>query len=209
MEGTIHVRETLYIDGDCVASAATAATAVINATTEEVMGRVPKGTAGDVDRAAQAARAAFPAWSQTSVTERAGYLQRIADGLQARSEEIATVISQELGMPIRLSQLIQVGQPTRTFGAMPEILAEFPFEERIGNSLVVREPVGVVGCISPWNYPLHQIAAKAAPALAAACTVIAKPSEAAPINAFLLADGIDDAGLPAGAFNLGTRFGTA
>ncbi len=202
MEGTMHVRETLYIDGAWVASAATETTAVINATTEAVMGRVPKGTAGDVDRAVQAARAAFPAWSQTSVAERAGYLQRIADGLQARSEEIATVISQELGMPIRLSQLIQVGQPTRTFGAMPEILAEFPFEERIGNSLVVREPVGVVGCITPWNYPLHQIAAKVAPALAAGCTVVLKPSDIAPLNAFLLAEIIDQAGLPRGVFNL-------
>ena len=208
MEGTMHVRETLYIDGAWVASAATETTAVINATTEEVMGRVPNGTAPDVDRAAQAARAAFPAWSQTSVAERAGYLQRIADGLQARSEEIATVIAQELGMPIRLSQLIQVGQPTRTFAAMPEILAEFPFEERIGNSLVVREPVGVVGCITPWNYPLHQIAAKVAPALAAGCAVVLKPSDIAPLNAFLLAEIIDQAGLPRGVFNLVSGPGT-
>jgi len=121
--------------------------------------------------------------------------------------EIANLISQEVGMPSNLSMMIQAGLPTVTFGSMGQILDTFPFEEQIGNSLVVREPVGVVGCITPWNYPLHQIAAKVAPALAAGCTVVLKPSEVAPLNAFVLAEIIDEAGLPPGVFNLVTGTG--
>ena len=195
-------RDKLYIGGEWVASSGAGNVEVINATTEEVMGSVPAGTREDVDRAVAAAKAAFPSWSQTPVTERAAYMQRIADGLKARTEEIATVIAQEMGMPVRLSQIIQVGQPFTTFSSMPQLLAETQFEEQIGNSLVVREAVGVVGCITPWNYPLHQIAAKVAPAMAAGCTVVLKPSDVAPLNAFLLAEIIHDAGVPAGVFNL-------
>jgi betaine-aldehyde dehydrogenase len=155
-----------------------------------------------VDRAVAAARAAFPAWAETPVADRADYMRRITDLLIARQDEIGTVIAQEVGMPIRLAQKIQAGQPIVTFGSMPDLLAEYPFEERIGNSLVVREPVGVVGCITPWNYPLHQIAAKVAPAMAAGCTVVLKPSDVAPLNAFLLADIMAEVALPAGVFNL-------
>ncbi len=202
MEENRYVRDKLYIGGEWVASTGTSTASVINPTTEEAMGSIPRGTAEDVDRAVQAARAAFPIWSQTPPAERAVCLQRIADGLRASSEKIAAVITQELGMPYRLAQIIQVGSPTTIFGSMPGLLKDALFEEEVGNSLIVREPVGVVACITPWNYPLHQIAAKVAPALAAGCTVVLKPSEVAPLNAFLLADIVDQAGLPPGAFNL-------
>ena len=162
------------------------------------MGRIPEGTPEDVDRAVAAARAAFETWSQTPLEERAELCAAIAGGLAARGDEIAALISQELGMPIELSTAIQAGLPTMTFGSMPQLVEEVAWEEQVGNSLVVREPVGVVGAITPWNYPLHQIAAKVAPALAAGCTVVLKPSEVAPLNAFVLAEIIDEVGLPAG-----------
>ncbi|HEY1281268.1 MAG TPA: aldehyde dehydrogenase family protein [Acidimicrobiales bacterium] len=199
--------EKLFIDGTWVPSDGSGHLEVINSTTEEVMATVPEGTAADIDRAVAAARRAFPAWSQTSVDERAKYLTRIQEGLEARTEEIATVVAQEVGMPVKLSQIIQAGLPKANFGIAALEVQEFPFEERIGNSLVVHEPIGVVGCITPWNYPLHQIALKVAPALAAGCTVVLKPSEVAPVNAFILAEVIDDAGLPAGVFNLVTGVG--
>jgi acyl-CoA reductase-like NAD-dependent aldehyde dehydrogenase len=200
-------RDKLYIDGAWVPSTGTGTIEVINSTTEEVMGRIPEGTADDVDRAAKAAKAAFETWSQTSREERQKYLQKITEGLQARMQDIATIVSQEVGMPINLSNMIQAGLPIMTFSSMGQLIDSFQFEEQIGNSLVVREPVGVVGAITPWNYPLHQIAAKVAPALAAGCTVVLKPSEVAPLNAFILAEVIDDAGLPAGVFNLVTGVG--
>src|SRR5579863_8238904 len=202
------IREQLYIGGQWVAPDGHDTSEVINSTTEEVIGQIPRGTAVDVDRAVHAARAAFPSWSQTPKAERARYLKAIADGLQAHMEDIGDTIAREVGMPIRLSQKIQVGQPIVTFSAMPQLLDEMQSEERIGNSLIVREPVGVVGCITPWNYPLHQIAAKVAPALAAGCTVVLKPSEVAPLNAFMLADIIHEVGLPAGVFNLVSGRGT-
>jgi acyl-CoA reductase-like NAD-dependent aldehyde dehydrogenase len=166
------------------------------------MGTIPEGTPEDVDRAAKAAKAAFPSWSQTSAEERSKYLSRIQEGLQARMADIANDIASEVGMPINLSMIIQAGLPTLSFGSMAQLATEFSFEEQIGNSLVVREPIGVVGAITPWNYPLHQIAAKVAPALAAGCTIVLKPSEVAPLNAFILAEIIDEVGLPAGVFNL-------
>jgi acyl-CoA reductase-like NAD-dependent aldehyde dehydrogenase len=196
------VRDKIYVGGAWVPSAGTETIDVVNPTTEEVMGRIPQGTSEDVEKAVAAAKEAFPAWSETSVDDRAKYLQRIAEGLQARMEPLATLISQEMGMPVRLSQMIQVGLPMTTFMSMSQVIQEIPFEEQIGNSKVIREPVGVVGCITPWNYPLHQIAAKVAPALAAGCTVVLKPSEVAPLNAFVLAEIVDEIGLPAGVFNL-------
>jgi len=203
----VHNRDKIYINGAWVESTGTGTIEVVNSTTEEVMGRIPEGTSEDVDRAVAAARAAFDEWSAVSVEERAKYLQRITEGLQARMGEIAQLVSQEVGMPTNLSMMIQAGLPTMTFGSMGQLLDAFPFEEEVGNSLVVREPVGVVGCITPWNYPLHQIAAKVAPALAAGCTVVLKPSEVAPLNAFVLAEIIDEVGLPAGVFNLVTGYG--
>jgi len=200
-------RDKLFIDGSWVPSTGTGRLEVVNSTTEEVMGRIPEGTAEDVDKAVRAAAGAFPAWSKTSREERGKCLQRIVEGLQARMAEIATTISGEVGMPFSLSQMIQVGLPMMDIGAMAQVLDEFPWEEQLGSSLVVREPIGVVGCITPWNYPLHQIAAKVGPALAAGCTVVLKPSEVAPLNAFALAEVIEEAGLPAGVFNLVTGVG--
>jgi acyl-CoA reductase-like NAD-dependent aldehyde dehydrogenase len=199
--------DKLYIDGQWVPSTGTGSIDVVNASTEEVMGRIPDGTAEDVDRAVAAAKAAFDSWSQTSPAERGKFVQGLADALGARNQEIAETICGEVGMPMFLSQMIQAGLPAAVAGSYVGILDEFAFEEQIGNSLVIKEPVGVVGCITPWNYPLHQIIAKVAPAIAAGCTVVLKPSEVAPLNAFILADIMDGLGLPAGVFNLVTGTG--
>ena len=194
--------DQLYIDGAWVAPQGTDAIEVINATTEAVMGSIPAGNAADVDRAVAAAKAALPAWSATAPTDRAKYVLGISEGIGARKQEIAETITGEVGMPIALSRRIQAGLPQAVAGTYPAIADEFPWEEEIGNSLVVKEPIGVVGAITPWNYPLHQIIAKVAPALVAGCTVVLKPSEIAPLNAFLLAQVIDEVGLPDGVFNL-------
>ena len=201
------VRDTIYIDGAWVPSTGKGTLPVVNSTTEEVMGTITDGTAEDVDRAVAAAKAAFPGWAAIAVEERAKYCSRIAEGIGARMDEIATLVSEEVGMVKPLSLLVQAGLPYNSFNVIQSIVDEFPFEERSGNSLIVREPIGVVGCITPWNYPLHQIAAKVAFALAAGCTVVLKPSEVAPLNAFVLAEIIHDTGLPAGVFNMVTGVG--
>jgi acyl-CoA reductase-like NAD-dependent aldehyde dehydrogenase len=196
-----------YIGGQWVAPTSSETIDVFDSTNEEVMARVPAGTAADVDAAVAAARAAFPAWSSAPVEERAKYLTRIGDALGARMDELATTISRETGMAKWLSQLVQVGLPINSFNQAAAVAEQFPFEEQQGNSLIVREPIGVVGCITPWNYPLHQIAAKAAYAMAAGCTVVLKPSEVAPLDAYLLAEVIDEVGVPAGVFNLVSGLG--
>ncbi|HEV7562802.1 MAG TPA: aldehyde dehydrogenase family protein [Solirubrobacterales bacterium] len=201
------VRDRIYIGGEWVEPSGSERIEVVNATTEEVMGTIPACTAVDTDRAVAAARDAFDSWSRTPREERAGYIGAIAAGLGERSEEIAATITQELGMPLKLSQMIQVGLPTSQFAAMPKLMEEVAWEEEIGNSRVFREAVGVLGAITPWNYPLNQIAAKVAPALGAGCTVVLKPSEVTPLNAFLLAEVVEAAGLPAGVFNLVTGVG--
>jgi aldehyde dehydrogenase (NAD+) len=201
------VRDKIFIGGEWVEPEGGEAIEVINSTTEEVMGSIPACTPADADRAVAAAREAFGPWSQTSREERAGYLSAIAAGLGERSEEIAATIAQELGMPLTLSKIIQAGLPIAQFAAMPNLMEEVAWEEEIGNSRVLREPVGVLGAITPWNYPLNQIAAKVAPALVAGCTVVLKPSEVVPLNAFILAEVIEAAGLPAGVFNLVTGTG--
>ncbi|HZO60005.1 MAG TPA: aldehyde dehydrogenase family protein [Solirubrobacterales bacterium] len=203
----LQVRDKLFIGGEWISPAGVETIDVVNASTEEVMGRIPQGTPEDVDRAVKAARAAFESWSQAPLEERANVVRAIAAGLAARSDEIAATISQEMGMPVGLSKAIQAGLPTMTFTSVPDLVEEVRWQEEIGNSLVVREPVGVVGAITPWNYPLHQIAAKVAPALAVGCTVVLKPSEVAPLNAFILAEIIEEAGAPAGVFNLVTGTG--
>jgi len=196
------LHERLYINGEWVPSRGSGALDVTSASTEEVIAQVPAGSAEDVERAVAAARGAFSSWSQTPVAERSGHLRRIQEGLAARVEEVARTITGEVGMPLGLSRMIQAGLPVKVLGSYAEMLEGFSFEERIGNSLVVKEPVGVVGAITPWNYPLHQVVAKLAPALAAGCTVVLKPSEIAPLSAFLLAEVVHAAGLPAGVFNL-------
>ena len=202
MQDVLQDFSKLYIDGAWVASDSAETIDVVNATTEEVMGRIPAGTAADVDKAVIAAKGAFEGWAATSPQDRAKYVQALAEGIGARNQEIAETITGEVGMPLILSQLIQAGLPQAIASTYPAIVDDFPWEEEIGNSLVVKEPVGVVGCITPWNYPLHQIVAKVAPALAAGCTIVLKPSEVAPLNAFMLAEIIDGIGLPDGVFNL-------
>jgi acyl-CoA reductase-like NAD-dependent aldehyde dehydrogenase len=204
---TLIERAQFYIGGQWTDPSSDATIDVVNATTEEVMGRIPEGTADDVDRAVAAARAAFDGWSQVDPVDRAELCAAVAVRLQDRAEEIAGLISQEMGMPIALSMAIQAGLPAMSFGSQPELVQQIEWEERIGNSLVVREPVGVVGAITPWNYPLHQICAKVAPAMTAGCTIVVKPSEVTPLNAFVLAEIMDEVGVPPGVFNLVTGFG--
>ena len=201
------VRDRLYIGGEWVPSTGTGTIDVIDSTTEEVMGSIPEGSTKDVDLAVAAARAAFPAWSATPVEKRTELLTQVSQALATRMDDLAHLITREVGMPLMLSQLVQVGLPMTTFGSMAQVAADFAWEETVGNSLIVREPIGVVGAITPWNYPLHQIAAKVAPALAAGCTVVLKPSEVAPLNAFVLAEVFEEIGLPAGVFNLVTGVG--
>jgi acyl-CoA reductase-like NAD-dependent aldehyde dehydrogenase len=202
-------RDRFFIDGKWVAPSSKETIDVHNAGTGEVMGKVPAGAEKDIEAAVAAARGALEAWSATPAAKRAEYLQKISDGLKARAAELGSTIAQEVGMPIKLAGRIQAGLPIANFSNYSKLLNDFKFEERIGNSLVVREPVGVVGAITPWNYPLHQIALKVAPALAAGCTVVLKPSEIAPFNAFILAEVVEAAGLPKGVFNLVTGFGPA
>jgi len=202
------MREKLYVNGEWIQPAGTGMLDVINSTTEEIMARVPEGTAEDINRAVTAARAAFESWSLTLPTERAEFLQKIAAGLSSRQNEIASIIASEVGMPLPLATMVQAGLPATVMAAYVKLLSDYSFEEQIGNSLVLKEPVGVIGCITPWNYPLHQVVAKVAPALAAGCTIVLKPSEVAPLTAFILTEIIDEAGLPSGVFNLVTGLGS-
>jgi aldehyde dehydrogenase (NAD+) len=200
-------RDCNYIKGGWQRASGTENFEVTDSTTEEIIGTVTAATSGDADAAVAAARAAFPEWSALPPGERAGYLQRAAEGLQSRQSDIAVLVSREVGMPFAYSNVIQAGLPVLSFVSMAELALNFPFEERVNNSLVVREPIGVAVAITPWNYPLHQIAAKVAPALAAGCTVVLKPSEVAPLNAYILAEVLDSIGLPPGVFNLLTGTG--
>ena len=202
-------RDRFYIGGQWVAPSGKESIEVHNAGNGEIMGRVPAGGEKDADAAVKAAREAFIGWSQTPVEKRAELLEKISNGLKARAEEIARTIAQEVGMPIKMSTRIQAGLPIANFANYAKLLREFQFEQRVGNSIVVREPVGVVLAITPWNYPLHQIALKVAPALAAGCTVVLNPSEVAPFNAFILAEVMEAAGVPKGVFNLVTGYGPA
>ncbi|HQR35128.1 MAG TPA: aldehyde dehydrogenase family protein [Blastocatellia bacterium] len=201
------IHDKLFINGQWVKSTGTGTIDVINSTTEEVMGRIPEGTAEDVNAAVAAAKAAFESWSTTPVEERRRYLQLIADKLGAKKDEIAALVAAEVGMPLAMATAVQAGMPAMVMGSYAELLGSFQFEETIGKALVVKEPIGVVGCITPWNFPLHQVVCKVGPALAAGCTVVLKPSEVAPLTAFVLAEIIAEIGLPAGVFNLVTGYG--
>jgi len=196
------VYDSHYISGTWHKAQNPAVLEVHDSTTEEVMAIVPQGTADEAAQAVLAARAAFPAWSALSVEERCVYIDKIVAGLKARTDEMATAIAREVGMPIKMAKMIQVGGPIFNWGNTAKVARAFHWEEKVGNSLVVREPIGVVGCITPWNFPLNQITLKVAPALAAGCTVVLKPSEIAPVNAMILTEIIHVAGLPAGVFNL-------
>src|SRR5262245_41533506 len=203
------VKDKLFIGGRWVAPHGRETIDVHNAGNGEVMGRVPAGDAQDAEAAVRAARAAFESWSSTPAASRAEFLEKISAGLKARADEIARTIAQEVGMPLKMSSRIQAGLPIANFANYAKIAREYAFEEKVGNSVVVREPAGVALAITPWNYPLHQITLKVAPALAAGCTVVLKPSEVAPFNAFILAEVIEASGLPKGVFNLVTGYGPA
>jgi aldehyde dehydrogenase (NAD+) len=201
------VHNQFYVNGQWMQPQGTDLIEVINSTTEAVMGKVPAGSADDINAAVAAARAAFESWSNTPVETRAQYLEQIAAKLKERQADIAATIAAEVGMPLPMATAVQAGLAITDVSTNAKLLREFQFEEQVGNALIAKEPIGVVGCITPWNFPLHQITAKVAPALAAGCTVVLKPSEVAPLTAFMLAEIIHEIGLPAGVFNLVTGYG--
>lgn len=205
----MHVHNDLYIGGRWVPATSPDVIEVVNPATEQVIATVPAASTNDADAAVRAARAAFSSWSRLTVDERVDYVERIAAAMAARAEEIASVVSAEQGMPLANARRVQSGLPITVMKSYVEIGREYASSEpeRIGNSIVVHEPIGVCTFITPWNYPLHQIVGKVAPALVAGCTMIVKPSSETPLNAFLLAQIIDEVGLPAGVFNLVTGAG--
>ena len=200
--GMTKAYDTIYIDGAWTAPSSTETIDVVDPATERVVATVPQCTAVDVDRAVAAAKRAFPAWAATPPAERAALLEKARDLLAERSGEMAAVISADMGAPAWLAERVQVGLPLTVLGSYVRIAQDFPWEEQVGSSLVVREPVGVVGAITPWNYPLHQITNKLGPAVVAGCTVVVKASEVAPQAAHLFFDILHDAGFPAGVVNL-------
>jgi len=205
--------DKLYVGGKWVSPVGTEKTQVVNPCSEEAIASVAMGNEEDVDRAVAAARKAFPAWSKTTVPERMKLMAKIVEALTARQNEIGDTISTEMGMPSPWSRMIQAGLPISTLSSFISILEKYEFEHPIGRTQVVREPIGVCGFITPWNYPLHQIMGKVAPALASGCTMVLKPSQLAPLNAFILAEIMDQVGVPAGVFNLvagaGSKVGRA
>ena len=191
-----------YINGQWVAAQSPEVLPVHDSSTEALMATVPAGTAQEATVAVLAARAAFDGWSALPVEVRAAYLDKVAAGVKSRSDELALAIAREVGMPLKMSKAIQVGGPAWHWGNFAKVARSFEWEKKVSNSVVAREAIGVVGCITPWNFPLSQITLKIAPAMVAGCTVVLKPSEIAPVNAMILAEIIHEAGLPPGVFNL-------
>jgi aldehyde dehydrogenase (NAD+) len=191
-----------YIDGQWVEPITPNLFNVINPAVEDVAGQITLGTSADVDRAVTAARRAFPDYSQTGKEERLALLLRIIDRYQARSEELACAMTLEMGSPITFSREVQAPNALGHFKQMVEVLKTYELERFMGGTLIRREPIGVCGLITPWNWPLNQITSKLAPALAAGCTVVLKPSEIAPLSAIIFAEVLHEAGVPKGVFNL-------
>jgi aldehyde dehydrogenase (NAD+) len=191
-----------YIDGTWVDPTAPSTLGIVNPATEETFAQISLGSRADVDRAAKAARRAFVTYSVTSVEQRLAWLHGIIEGFRARLPELARMMTLEMGAPITFATQRQATVALFHFEEAARVLANYSFEERMGNGIVRREPIGVCGLITPWNWPLNQVASKTAPALATGCTVVLKPSEIAPLSAMLLAEIIDEAGVPAGVFNL-------
>ena len=205
----MRVHSDLYIGGTWVPTTSTDVIEVVNPATEQVIATVPAASTADADAAVLAARAAFPSWSRLTIDERVDYVERIAAAMTERAEEIAATVSAEQGMPMANARRVQAGLPITVMQSYVAIGREYAGAEpeRIGHSIVVEEPIGVCTFITPWNYPLHQIVGKVAPALVAGCTMVLKPSSETPLNAFVLAEIIDSVGLPAGVFNLVTGAG--
>ncbi|WNG79686.1 aldehyde dehydrogenase family protein [Mycobacterium sp. ITM-2016-00316] len=195
-----YARTELYIDGEWVSPSSTEIIEVINPATEQVLGTVPAGTDADVDAAVVAARKAFD--PLIGVSERRERLDAVITAMEKRLPDIAETITSEMGAPIRIAQSVQTQVPLAVARAFADALAHFEFDERIGNSLVTREPYGVVAAITPWNYPLYQVVAKVLPAIAAGCTVVLKPSNEAPLSVFKFVETLHDSGLPPGVVNL-------
>lgn len=191
-----------YINGEWVDPVEARALEVENPATEENFARISLGSSADVDKAVAAAKAAFPAFSQTSVEYRADLLDKIAAGYQARLGEIATGISNQMGAPMWLANAAQAPAGLGHYAAAAAILRDYKFEEKIGSTMIKKEAIGVCGFITPWNWPANQVACKVAPAIATGCTIVLKPSEIAPIDAMILAEVMHEAGVPAGVFNL-------
>ena len=198
------MREELrfYIDGAWVESVEPRTIDVTNPATDEVMGLVGLASAADVDRAVQAARRAFESFSETSREERIALLERIIEAYKARAADLAAAVTEEIGAPANLSSRAQVPTGLMHLSTALEILKTYPFEEVRGTTLLAREPIGVCGFITPWNWPLNQIATKVGPAIATGCTMVLKPSEVSPFNAIIFAEIMHEAGVPAGVFNL-------
>lgn len=192
----------IYFGGEWRAPAGSETAQVINPATEQPVAEVALGNRADVDLAVAAARSAFPAWADTAPEERARYLQAIREGIIERSELIARTISLEMGVAISFARSAQLPLAIEHVRVAAENLASYPFLHMQGSTAIAREPIGVCGLITPWNWPLYQITAKVAPALAAGCTVVLKPSELSPLSALLFAEIVAEAGLPAGVFNL-------
>lgn len=191
-----------YINGEWVDPVTPKTLDVINPATEQSMGQISLGSAADVDKAVAAAKEAFKSYSQTSREERIGYLEKIIKIYASRMQDIGNAISDEMGAPMALAQGSQAGAGYAHFSSALEALKTYEFESKLGNSQILHEPIGVCGLITPWNWPMNQIAHKVGPALACGCTMVLKPSEIAPFDAIIMAEIIDEAGLPAGVFNL-------
>lgn len=195
-----YTRTTLFIDGRWVIPDGRDTVEVIDPATERVIGSVPDGTAADVDAAVAAARRAFDPF--ISITERHQRLAAVVKALEERLPDIAETITREMGAPVRIAQSVQTKVPLAVARGFVDVLDTFEFEEHVGNSVILREPYGVVGAITPWNYPLYQVVAKVLPAIAAGCTVVLKPSNEAPLSVFEFVEAVAEAGLPPGVLNL-------
>ena len=204
----MHTRDQLYIDGKWVQPIGTGSIDVINPATEEIIGKIPAGSKEDIDIAASAARIAFDSWSKSSIETRIDILNALSNALKERGEDIAQTITAEVGTPIGYSRVAMVGTPRVVSRSYAKILENFDWEEKVRNSIICKEPIGVCAFITPWNFPLHQIIGKVAPAIAAGCTMILKPSKEAPLSAFILADILHEIGLPSGVFNLVSGHGS-
>jgi aldehyde dehydrogenase (NAD+) len=191
-----------YIDGTWVDPATPSTLGIVNPATEETFAQISLGSGHDVDRAAKAARRAFVTYSVTSVEARLSWLHKIIEGFRARLPDLARMMTLEMGAPITFATERQATVALFHFEEAARVLANYKFEERMGNGIVRREPIGVCGLITPWNWPLNQVASKVAPALATGCTIVLKPSEIAPLSVMLFAEIVDGAGVPAGVFNL-------
>ncbi|WP_288076570.1 aldehyde dehydrogenase family protein, partial [Pseudomonas sp.] len=191
-----------YIDGAWVRPESQVIEAVIDPSSEQVVARIILGNERDVNRAVAAAKAAFASFSATTPEQRIELLERIIDGYQRRSEALALAVHQEMGAPLSLARTAHVPAGLGHLVRALEVLKRYPFETMLGSSRVMREPIGVCGLITPWNWPLNQLTCKVAPALAVGCTVVLKPSERAPLSALIFAEILHEAGVPQGVFNV-------